>query len=226
MTVIEQRPRRMPPEERRQALINAALELFGRSSPERITMEDVAAHAEVSRALVYRYFSNIEEIRIAALRAAVDDLVARLSRPCEGTLADQLRDTLEEFVSYAEERAAGYIALLRSGSVIATSETSALVDEARHAVVDQVLTRLELTTPPPLLLLTLRCWVAACEGAMLTWLQERSIGRETLVPWLSGQLVAMVAATAEHDPAVAELLHLLEAPRDRPDGSGPQPSSA
>ncbi|MEO3784219.1 TetR/AcrR family transcriptional regulator [Actinocorallia sp. B10E7] len=219
MTSTDHRPRRMSPEERRQALIDSALELFGRNGPDRLTMEDVAAHAEVSRALVYRYFSNIEEIRVAALRAAVDDLVARLSRQRDGDLLSQLQETLEEFVSFAEERAAGYIALLRNGSVIATSETAALVDEARHAVVDQVLARLEVATPSPFLLLTLRCWVAACEGAVLTWLQERTLGRESLVPWLSGQLVGMIGATADHDPEVAVILPLLEP------GSA-QPSSA
>ena len=219
MTTTDHRPRRMSPEERRQALIDSALELFGQSGSDRLTMEDVAAHAEVSRALVYRYFSNIEEIRVAALRTAVDDLVARLSRQRDGDLLSQLHATLEEFVSFAEERAAGYIALLRNGSVIATSETAALVDEARHAVVGQVLDRLEPVDPSPFLLLTLRCWVAACEGAMLTWLQERTLTRESLVPWLSGQLVGMIGATAAHDPEVAEILSLLE-PRPA------QPSSA
>ncbi len=222
MTTTDPRPRRMAPEDRRQALIDSALELFGRSSPERVTMEDVAAHAEVSRALVYRYFSNIEEIYVAALRAAVDDLVARVSRERDGDLLCQLQETLGEFVAFAEERAAGYIALLRNGSVIATSETAALVDEARHAVVGQVLKRLELTDPSPFLLLTLRCWVAACEGAMLTWLQERTLSRESLVPWLSGQLVAMIEATAAHDPAVAALLpaFLAENGLEKSDGNG------
>jgi len=219
MTTTDHRPRRMSPEERRQALIDSALELFGQSGSDRLTMEDVAAHAEVSRALVYRYFSNIEEIRVAALRTAVDDLVARVSRQRDGDLLSQLHATLEEFVSFAEERAAGYIALLRNGSVIATSETAALVDEARHAVVGQVLERLEPVAPSPFLLLTLRCWVAACEGAMLTWLQERTLTRESLVPWLSGQLVGMIGATAAHDPEVAAILSLLE-PRSA------QPSSA
>ena len=226
MTTTDHRPRRMSPEERRQALIDAALELFGRNAPERVTMEDVAAHAEVSRALVYRYFSNIEEIRIAALRAAVDELVERLARVRGGDLHEQLRETLEEFVSYAEERAAGYIALLRSGSVIATSETAALVDEARHSVVDQVLGRLEAAgPPPPLLLLTLRCWVAVCEGAMLTWLQERTLSRESLVPWLSGQLIAMIAATGEQDPRGAALLPLLD-PRPEQYVAGPAKGAA
>ena len=52
---------------------------------------------------------------------------------------------------------------------------------------------------------------------MLTWLQERTIGRESLVPWLSGQLVAMITATGARDPEVARLLPLLGAD---------QPSSA
>ncbi|GAA3191640.1 TetR/AcrR family transcriptional regulator [Actinocorallia longicatena] len=213
-STTDNRPRRMAPEDRKQALIDSALELFGKDTPERVTMEDVAAHAEVSRALVYRYFSNIEEIYVAALRTAVDDLVARLQRQREGDLLDQLEATIGEFVSFAEERAAGYIALLRSGSVIATSETAALVDEVRHAAVAEVLARLEIADPSPFLLLTLRCWVAVCEGALLTWLQERTLAKEALVPWLSGQLVAMVAATAGHDPAVADFIAKLG--RDQP----------
>lgn len=219
MTSTDHRPRRMAPEDRRQALIASALELFGRNGPERVTMEDVASHAEVSRALVYRYFSNIEEIRVAALRTAVDDFVARISRERDGDLFAQLQETIAEFVSFAEERAAGYIALLRNGSVIATSETAALVDKGRHAVVDQVLGRLKADEPSPLLLLTLRCWVAVCEGTMLTWLQERTLSKESLVPWLSGQLAAMLGATAAHDPDVAALLPVL-------DGPGAQPSRA
>lgn len=204
------RPRRMSPENRKQALIDAALELFGSAAPERVTMEDVAAHAQVSRALVYRYFSNIEEIHVAALRTSVDDLVARIRRERDGDLLTQLQDTIGEFVAFAEDHAAGYIALLRGGSVIATSETAAMVDEARHAAVDEVLVRLEIADPSPFLLLTLRCWVAACEGALLTWLQERTLAREELVPWLSGQLVAMIAATAGHDPAIAAFIAKLE----------------
>ncbi|GAB2837995.1 TetR/AcrR family transcriptional regulator [Actinocorallia aurea] len=204
------RPRRMSPEHRKQALIDAALELFGSAAPERVTMEDVAAHAQVSRALVYRYFSNIEEIHVAALRTSVDDLVGRIRREREGDLLTHLQDTIGEFVAFAEEHAAGYIALLRGGSVIATSETAAMVDEARHAAVAEVLARLEIAEPSPFLLLTLRCWVAACEGALLTWLQERTLAREELVPWLSGQLVAMIAATAGHDPAIAAFISKLE----------------
>ncbi|GAB3675241.1 TetR/AcrR family transcriptional regulator [Actinocorallia lasiicapitis] len=218
-SATEHRPRRMAPEDRKQALIDSALELFGSDTPERVTMEDVAAHAEVSRALVYRYFSNIEEIYVAALRTAVDDLVQRIETQREGDLLAQLEATMGEFVSFAEERAAGYIALLRSGSVIATSETAALVDEVRHAAVKEVLDRLEITDPSPFLLLTLRCWIAACEGALLTWLQERTLPKDALVPWLSGQLIAMVAATAGHDPAVAAFIAKLSEAADPASGS-------
>ncbi|MEO5878478.1 MAG: TetR/AcrR family transcriptional regulator [Streptosporangiaceae bacterium] len=208
-TTADHRPRRMAPEDRKQALIVSALELFSRDSPERVSMEDVAEHAGVSRALVYRYFSNIEEIHVAALRSAVDVLVARLTRTREGDLLTQLQDTIGEFVTFAEEHAAGYIALLRSGSVIATSETSTLVDEVRHVAVQEVLNRLDIAEPTPFMLLTLRCWIAVCEGAILTWLQERTLAKDELVPWLSGQLVAMLTATAGHDPAVAAFIAAL-----------------
>ena len=37
------------------------------------------------------------------------------------------------------------------------------------------------------------------EGALLSWLQERTVPREHLDTWLVDQLTAMLDATAKHD---------------------------
>lgn len=89
--------------------------------------------------------------------------------------------------------------MLRSGSVIATSETDAAIDEVRNRAVALILDALGVEDPSPLLSLTLRCWTAVVEGALLSWLQERTVPRESLDTWLVDQLTAMLGATAAHE---------------------------
>ena len=67
--------RRLSPDARREELIAVALELFSTTPPEQLSLEDVAAAAGVSRALLYRYFSSLNELYLEALRTATDGLV-------------------------------------------------------------------------------------------------------------------------------------------------------
>jgi hypothetical protein len=140
------------------------------------------------------------------LRFAADSLISRFSAPAVGPLLTQLRSLIGEFISFAEAHDAAFIALLRGGSVVATAETGAVVDDVRRHAVAEILARSGVTDPSPLALLTLNCWTAVVEGTTLTWLQERNLPRAELEDWLVDQLVAMVTATAGRDPGVARTL--------------------
>jgi AcrR family transcriptional regulator len=189
----------MSPQARRDDLIRAALDLFGSRPPELVTVDDIVAAAEVSRPLFYRYFPNLRELQVEALRTVTDGLIDGLAGLEEGLPETRLRAAVRGLIDVADNYRAGYIALLRSGSVIATSETNAAVDQVRNRAVALILDALGVTTPSPLMLLTLRCWTAVVEGALLSWLQERTVPRESLDGWLVDQLTAMLAATAAHE---------------------------
>ncbi|MDN5858624.1 MAG: TetR/AcrR family transcriptional regulator [Pseudonocardia sp.] len=198
-------PRRMSPQRRREHLIDTALELFARTGPETVTVDDVTRAADVSRALFYRYFSGIAELRVAALAAVAAELTARIADPRGATPLDQLRSALNAFLDVTRRHAKAYVALLRSGSVVATGETSALVDGVRVRIVALVVERCGVADPSPLLLMTVRGWVAVAESATVAWQQDPSMPRDQLVDWLVGQLVAMLAENARHEqvPAIA-----------------------
>jgi AcrR family transcriptional regulator len=189
----------MSPQARRDDLIRAALDLFGSRPPELVTVDDIVAAAEVSRPLFYRYFPSVRELQVQALRTVTDGLIDGLAGLEEGPPEARLRAAVRGLIDVADHYRAGYIALLRSGSVIATSETDAAIDEVRNRAVALILDALAVTGPSPLLLLTLRCWTAVVEGALLSWLQERTVPRESLDGWLVGQLTAMLGATDAHE---------------------------
>jgi AcrR family transcriptional regulator len=195
----------MSPQARREDLIAAALELFGARAPELVTVDDIVARADISRPLFYRYFSGIRELQVEALKTVTDGLIDGLAQMREGPPLERLRGVVRGLITVADEYQAGYIALLRGGSVIATSETDAVVDQVRDRAVELILEATGIREPSPLLLLTLRCWTAVVEGTLLSWLQERVVPREQLDGWLVEQLVAMVSATARHEPSVQDL---------------------
>ena len=131
----DRRARRMSPQQRRDHLIATALQLYSRRHPEDVSIDDIVAAADVSRALFYRYFTNLREVHLAALGRVVDDLIAELALPAAGELRERLRTALSRFVAFAESYAGSYAALLRSGSTVADRNTDSLVERVRDHVV-------------------------------------------------------------------------------------------
>jgi AcrR family transcriptional regulator len=200
-------PRRLSPELRQEQLVRTALRLFADRPPELVSPEDVARAAGVSRALFYRYFASMAELRVAAVRVAVDEVIAAITPPEQGTLLDQVRYSLHAFLSSAQAYSGAYVALMRTGSVATTEETNELVDSVRRYIVQLVAQRLKLDGPPaPMLELTLRGWFAVVEMASVEWLGTGALSQPELESWLVDQLVAMLYTTARHDRATAAQL--------------------
>lgn len=215
--------RRLPVEQRREQLIAVALELFSRKPPEEVSLDDVAAAAEASRPLVYRYFpGGKQQLYEAALRTAADELSSRFVAPVEGGPTERLGHVLDQYFGFVGEHAAGYEALLRGGSVAETERTSAIVDEVRRTANRSILDQLLIREPGPRLTLLVRAWIAVVETAALTWLDESRQPAPGATPgdgtgplgsaaelrdWLVDEFVAMFAVSALHDPQCARVLH-------------------
>ncbi len=112
---------------------------------------------------------------------------------------------MDIFLDVASQHGRAYVALLRSGSVISTGETDALVDGVRDHIVTLLVERAGAPEPTPLQLMTLRGWVAVVEGSTLTWLRDGDSGitRDVLRDWLVAQLFGLLEVTARHDPAAS-----------------------
>jgi AcrR family transcriptional regulator len=193
------RRRRLSVEDRRQELIDAALRLFSARGPEAVSVDDIAAEAGASRALLYHYFDNKHDLYLAALRAAADALLEQLQPPLSGTPPELLDAGLSAYLNYVEQHSVGFSALLREGPG-ASGEVGAIVERVRAAVLGMLLAGVGVPDPPAALRVALRGWVGFVEAACAEWLEHRDVDRETLEGILIGALSAAVAA-AWLDPA-------------------------
>jgi AcrR family transcriptional regulator len=78
---------RMPAAERRQAIVEAALRVFGSTSYARATTAEIARQAGVSEPIIYRHFPSKRELWLACidaawaeLRVAIEAKVGKLAR--------------------------------------------------------------------------------------------------------------------------------------------------
>lgn len=69
---------------RREAIIHAAIRLFGRKGFESTRAEEIAAAAKIAKGTVYLYFKNKEAIYVAAVAQAVRELQAEIAARSAG----------------------------------------------------------------------------------------------------------------------------------------------
>jgi AcrR family transcriptional regulator len=197
--------RRLAPDERRQALINAALELFNAREYDEVSVDDIAAAAGMSRPLVYHYYGGKAGMFIAAMRQAGDDLVQAVMEAGSRDPADWLAGGLAAYLDYVQSNPIGLAALLRHGSLPGRADRQ-VRDEIRDQVLTLILIRLDPPTDSPVLRAVLRGWIAMVETMAREWLIQGEPTRAEFELLLPELLRAVLGAAAWHDTAVAAVL--------------------
>jgi AcrR family transcriptional regulator len=70
--------RRLSAEERRSSILAAASQVFGDRGYEHVRIDDVAAAAGISKALIYEHFASKQELYIELMNGAAQDMLGRL----------------------------------------------------------------------------------------------------------------------------------------------------
>ena len=213
VTAVEQgerpaRRRRLTPGDRRQALINSALNLFNTRPYDAVSVDDIAADAGVSRPLVYHYYGGKAGVFIAALRQAGDDVSASI---CTAALADPanwLGAGLGAFLDRIQANPIGFTGLLERGS-LPDGEVRQVLDEIRDQVLSLILFRLDPPSDSAVLQSVLRGWIGMVGTMCREWLRRGEPTRGELEMLLPELLRAVLGAAAWHDTAVAAVLPSL-----------------
>lgn len=96
---------RMPAGDRRKVILAAALDCFAQSGIDRISLEDVAERAGISKALIYEHFSSKRDLYDAVLQASHQDLVGRVLVAVTDAEdpGERMRLGLDAFLRFVEE---------------------------------------------------------------------------------------------------------------------------
>lgn len=92
--------RRLTPDERRSQLIDVGARLFAQRPYDQVQMDQVAASAGVSRALVYRYFSTKRDLFAAVYQRAADELAAATGTGAGGAVDEWVSAGLAAHFDY------------------------------------------------------------------------------------------------------------------------------
>src|SRR3954454_21288179 len=101
---------RLDPELRRSQIVEAAVRVFSEADPVKVTFEDIAEAAGVSRALVYNYFGDRGGVLAAVYLHTFDELNNELNATIdrEASPEDRLRSMVRGYVRYAADHAAAW----------------------------------------------------------------------------------------------------------------------
>jgi AcrR family transcriptional regulator len=186
---------RMQVDERRGQLLELGARLFARHSYAELSMADFAREAGISKALLYHYFPSKQELFVATLQAAAEEVRERTEPDPAKPPAEALAASLDAFLEWVEQNELAYRKLLESAGSV--PEVGALIAEVRDRTSTRILEGLGVgAAPKPRA--AVRAWLWFVDGAILDWLEHRDLDRAELGALLLGSLAgALSAAGAE-----------------------------
>jgi AcrR family transcriptional regulator len=107
--------RRLPAQERRSAILAAALTVFAEHGYRGASIDEIAAAAGVSKALIYEHFPSKKDLHYSLLEEQVQEIFERLAR---SAMTDEpghvrLRAGVNAFLEFVEERRGAFFMLYR-----------------------------------------------------------------------------------------------------------------
>ncbi|MFE6858760.1 TetR/AcrR family transcriptional regulator [Nocardia sp. NPDC057668] len=183
--------RRLPPEERRRLLVDAAAELFAERDYPTVLMEDVAAAAGVSRALLYRHFPGKPDLFAAVYRQATAQLLVDTTLDPALPFTEQLAAGLDVHFDYFEANARTVIVANRLLAAdptiqsIITGELSELRERLLDALGAEGAARQLMST-------VLMSWLTFVRVLTVEWLETPTCPRPVLRDICVGALLGAI----------------------------------
>ncbi|GAB3280619.1 TetR/AcrR family transcriptional regulator [Actinocorallia lasiicapitis] len=195
--------RRLAADQRREEIINAAINLFGKQSEEEVSIDEIAAAAGTSRSSLYRHFDDKGELYLASMRTLAEELIARLDAVDGGSPSEQLAQRIAVYFDFLEEFGVGYADIIQMSTHVPSQEAIRLAGDVRGLVFEQTYRTLGMAEPTPALRIGLQAWMAGLEWTAMDWLRERSQSRHRVEVLMQVQFATMLVGVAAYDPVIA-----------------------
>lgn len=174
--------------ERREKLLRLGKEIFSHTSYDAVSTDELAKRAGVSKGLLYHYFPSKRQFYVETIEVVAREILEQTA-PAAGVPFDEVvRQSLTAFVSFVENNASLFRALIRGG-IGSDPEVEAIVEQIRALTMQRVAEQWKIAKPSKRLLLLLYGWVGYVEAVCLRWVEElgapaKGIGRDEVVEML------------------------------------------
>jgi AcrR family transcriptional regulator len=173
-------PRRLKPQQRREHLLDTGAALFADKPYEDVLMEDIAARADVSRALLYHYYPNKRDLYVAIFKRASTRFLARVSPDPQLPLAEQLAAGLEAHIQSFVDHPFEAVTINR-GALSDDPAVHAIIAEELNVVgqrlINQLVAEGHLRDATEI---AVAGWLAFVRAACVKWVQSQNISRSDL----------------------------------------------
>ncbi|MGC4938865.1 TetR/AcrR family transcriptional regulator [Kribbella sp. DT2] len=189
----EHRASRLRPDERRAQILDAARRVLEADPHRDLSVELVAAEAQVSPALLFHYFGSKKKFQFAVIEEAASELMLRTAPDLSLPPDKQLSSGIRAFVRAVLEAPQLYrVTLLMSAA--GDPAVRALHSELRQVfsrwVID-ALAKQGVETTPKVELVCLG-WQGYMEQILLTWIDDPTITEDELEDLCEGSLSAVL----------------------------------
>jgi AcrR family transcriptional regulator len=173
-------PRRLRPQQRREHLLDTAAAMFAEKPYDDVMIQDIAARAGVSRALMYRYFSTKRDVYVALFKRASDRFLARVSPDPRLPLAQQLATAVHGHIQSFVDHPFEAITINR-GAFSDDPAIQAIVAEQLNVVGQRLVDRLVAEGHPrDATEIAVEGWLAFVRAACVKWSDSQRISRAHL----------------------------------------------
>lgn len=190
--------KRLPGEQRRALLLEAAGRLFGERGYQGTRLDDVVAVAGVTKPILYRHFAGKQDLYLALLARHRDDLGSFAAAiPAEGTAQERVRAVLETWLAYVEARSYAWKMLFRDSGGGREIEAFRGEVHARARAVLVGMTELLAEEPIPARELepVAELMSMGMASLVLWWLDHPAVEREAIVDAMTRVWAGLLART-------------------------------
>jgi AcrR family transcriptional regulator len=175
MATTQARAQRLPADERRATITEAAGPLFARDGYAATRLDDIAAAAGVSKPILYRHFDSKKALYMALLRKHRDDLPTFVAEADPAApAADVMRAIIDHWLDYVREHRHAWVLLFRDSS--GDEEIRELRHEvnlrARQVLAGFIAERAGAEIPPEQIEPTAELLSSGLAGMVLWWIDN------------------------------------------------------
>jgi AcrR family transcriptional regulator len=194
---VRQAGRRLPADERRALVVEAAGRLFGEHGYDATRLDDVAAAAGVTKPILYRHFAGKQALYLALLERHRADLGSFAGQiPTEGTPEQRLRVVLEVWFAYVEAHSYAWKMLFRDtggGPEIEAFRVD-VHERARTVLAELIRSLAEAPIPPRELEPLAELMRMGMASLVLWWIDDPGASRDAIVDAMTRVWVGLLAA--------------------------------